>query len=489
MRRIHESIKPIAIYLSITVAIVSCTFLLGYKNFSMDELDTVFIIKDWSTLLHIIFHFEGNMWLYYILLHFWEIFGYSETPIRFLSVLFAIGTIPFTYLLGKELFNTKVARIATLLLSLHVFLIYNAQNARGYTMELFFTTLSSYLFTTYILQRSKKHLFSAAIVNALAVYSHMYAVFVIGAQFLSLFLTRQKKLVKETLLAFSLTGILLLPLALAPSMHSGQINWIAKPDIKNLIGTFLILADDFPPIAALYIGLFTLSFVTLWKKGYSWKNSTENWKYGFVSLWILFPVLASFFFSIFVKPIYISSYLFVCLVPFTLFVAFCLQTIQKNWLRNSLIVLIVILSFIRLFGWYTNSKTIGLVIRNYNEDWKGSARFLTIHEKSSDAVLFLPPSGEDKINFYVDQQKYHALSNEVTLEPTHIIAGSASYKLDHNKLSALPSHYAHVWYVLETVTDKRIDENNLIITRTLSRNYALKSVTKLEAITIYEYER
>lgn len=486
-------------FVSLCSLLTACLgiFLIGHKNFSMDELDTIFITKDWSTMLHIIRSSEGNMWLYYILVHFWQYFAVTENTLRLLSTLFAVATVPLLYLIGKNLFNTHIARMATFLFSIHVFLIHNAQNARGYTLVLLLSTLSSYLFIQYIHSSSRRLLLFATLVNVLAIYTHLYAGLVVAAQILSIVFIKNKKIWKDVLCVIPIICVLVSPLFLTSSIHSGQINWIARPNIKNLVGTFLILSNDFVPIAGIYVVLLSDFFLNLWHQRETWNITKEIWKYGFIFLWIIFPVVTAFGFSLFVKPIYISAYFFVCLVPFLLLVAICLHSISTKWITNTLLLLIVLLSFFRLYGWYTDSKTIGLVIRNYYEDWQGTATFLATHMKSTDAVIFLPPPAQEnvqgKVNFYVAKLRNPPLPNEVPIQPDYLTSNNFMYMmdttLDQNKLASLSSRFSRVWYVLETVTDKAIDQDNAIITSVLLKEYHLNQEVKLNAMTIFEYEK
>ncbi len=489
MRILHKHFDLLIVLFCTIIATVFGILFIGLKGFSMDELDTMFITSSWPTMLHFITYTEGNMWLYYFVLYFWKFFGNSEFYVRLLSVVFASTTIPVAYFTAKKLFNKYVAVTSILLLSFHVFFISNAQNARAYTMVLFFTTLSSLFFIQYVQKQSRKYLFFATIVNALAVYCHLYALFIIASQILSLVFTNWKSKWKDVVLNGILLVVLILPLFIAPSMHSGQVNWIARPDIKNLIGTYLILANDYPIIGGIELLLIGGFVITVLKKWSHLRITDRTWNYGFLFLWILFPIILSFIFSLIAKPLYISAYFFVCLVPFTIFIALCITKITYKWIQAGFIFLILLLSLIRLSGWYFGSKHSGLVIRNYNEDFKGTAAFLRTHVSGTDGIIFLPSSTQDKVNFYITQQKYPALTNEITLQPDYVTTGSFNFTIDRQKLALLPKQYTKIWYILETVTDNRVDTDNTIIIKSLKKNYSVKYIYRLEAITIFEYAK
>src|SRR6266404_6883592 len=335
---------------------------LGQKDLSLDEVATAIIVQNFSSMLHILTYTEGNMWLYYFLLHFWQGVGTNEFALRLLSVLFGTASIPVIYLLSKKLFNTKTALIVTLLTVVNVFFISNEQNARAYSLVLLLTTCSSYFFTMYVLsflkdkKMQKKYLLLTIIFNVLGVYAHFYTLFVIASQITALLLTRKKELIRSLLYYLLAIGICLLPLFLAPSLRGQPTNWIPVPGLRNLIGTILILSDDFPPVAVLYIALFVGVFISLWNKRKQLNLfSITYWNIYYLLIGLILPIVVSFLFSLFIKPLYISLYFFIFLVPFTLLISYFITQIKKPLLQKALIISLVILSSIRLYGWYTGS--------------------------------------------------------------------------------------------------------------------------------------
>lgn len=106
---------------------------MAVKNHSYSEILTKFIVTD------------VHPPLYYLFLKFWtSFFGYSEIVVRFPSVVFSLATIGCTYAIGKKLFNTKIAQIASLFLAINPLFIYYSQEARMYAMATFFVTAGVY---------------------------------------------------------------------------------------------------------------------------------------------------------------------------------------------------------------------------------------------------------------------------------------------------------------------------------------------------------
>jgi uncharacterized membrane protein len=488
MKKVLELIRPQVVGLGMVVVAALGLFLIGHKNYSMDELDTIFTIKDLPMLGQVMWFREGNMWLYYTLLYFWGLVSHAEAWVRAFSVVWAVATVPVAYALTREMFDVRVARLTTLLLAVHTFLIFNAQNARGYTLVLFLSTLATYCFVRYMKTGARGYLAGAAVLNVLAVYTHLYAALIIGAQFLAVLWWRQKARRPEVLGVYALTGAALLPLVLAPAYHAQPVAWIPVPGVRNLIGTFIILANDFVPIAGLYGGLLVVTVARLWRQRVSWRPSARTWPYALAVLMVAVPVAVSFGFSVVVKPLYISAYFFVCLVPFTMLMAASLLAVRRPVARLALVSLVVVLAGVRLAGWYTGSHALELVIPNNTEDWSKAAAYLSAHAQSQDAVLFFPSMDRDKVNYYLDKGQ-PSLHNEIILQPYFLTTGQAVRTYDNAKLESLGQQYQRVWFVLERVTGKDTAAETAVIERSLQAHYHVKQVERVEFLEIYEYER
>jgi len=472
-------------------------FLLGQKDLSLDEIATALIVQDWNRMLHIVTFTENNMWLYYLLLHFWQAFGTSEFALRSLSVIFATLSIPVIYLLGRKVFSNKVALLAILLIVVNVFFISNAQNARAYALVLLLTTLSSYFFVQFVngfsetKKISKKYLFLLVLCNVLSVYAHLYALFVIASQAVSLLFIHKKQVIKSLLISLPITGVFLLPLFLAPSLSGQPTNWIPVPGIRNLIGTYLILSDDFPPIGLIYLALFAGFFMLSFsKKSMKHVFDTSNWQRKYMIIWALLPIVLSFLFSLFIKPLYISMYFFICLVPFMLVIAYLIDKIRLSWVKLSLVVLLLLLSSIRLYGWYSASSDLHLVISNNTEDWKGVATFLTTQTRSTDAILFFPPFVQENVDYYINKDHMPLDTNrEINLQPDIYAGGTGYEQFDSKKLQSIPVHYSRLWYISGMYTDNAISDQEKQINTMLKNNYTLARTVPFYAITAYLYVR
>ncbi len=111
--------------------------------------------------------------------------GEAPWALRLVAVLFGAATVPALYFFARRIVSRREALLAAALLTLSYHHVWFSQNARGYTMLVFFTLLS----TTFLLQaledgrRSRWIWF--AVTAALGVYAHLTMVFAVGAQALA----------------------------------------------------------------------------------------------------------------------------------------------------------------------------------------------------------------------------------------------------------------------------------------------------------------
>ncbi len=152
---------------------------LGMRDFWYDEMFSVYYANNpWG---------NWNAPLYWIVLHFWaKIFGFSEFSLRFPGMLFSFSAIWVIYLLAKRLFNKNTALLSAALAGFSAFHIWYAQDARDYSMFMFFGTLSSYLLVLALKKSGYWRWVWYFAVVFTGIYTNYYVVLLVGAQILYL---------------------------------------------------------------------------------------------------------------------------------------------------------------------------------------------------------------------------------------------------------------------------------------------------------------
>lgn len=167
------------------VALSLRVYHLGTESLWLDETASVSIAS--RPLVKVLAGELTNPPLYYLLLHFWiTIFGAAEATIRWLSVWPSVGAVLLTYLLGRRLYDHRIATLAAGLMAISPYQIYYAQEARAFAL-LLFLCLSSTFSLHVALSRSGdssslKPWLWYCVATIAALHTHFHAVFLLGAQ-------------------------------------------------------------------------------------------------------------------------------------------------------------------------------------------------------------------------------------------------------------------------------------------------------------------
>jgi len=162
---------------------------LGTKSIYVDEAVTVYICsRPLSAILPFMMKIrEVHPPLYFWLVRLWfylwpaarSFIPSNEAFMRLSSVLFGVGNVLMTYLLGKNLFNRKTAIGASFLLSLSTFHIYYSQELRMYPALLFFMLMSFHFFILFLEKPTIPRGIGLAAANGLALLTHYYSFYIL----------------------------------------------------------------------------------------------------------------------------------------------------------------------------------------------------------------------------------------------------------------------------------------------------------------------
>lgn len=326
---------------------------------------------------------------YFVILWLWgHIFGFSEFMIRLPSVIFGVGTVYFTYLLGRELFNKKIGLLAALFLAIAPLHIYYSQEARMYSLAAFVVTLSSYFLIKFI-ENQKFAFLGLAFSIFLILYSDYLAYFILPAHFIFIYFYH-KKLIRRYLLSVFLGILSLIPWML---IFPEQLrNGVEKSSLilgwRNVVGGAGIKEVILLPVKIL-IGRVTFDNKLLYTSIviiasipyiFSFKKLTAKLeeRVNFLLLLIIIPMLLAFIFSFFI-PIF-SYFRFLFILPaLYLLVAYGLE--KYKFPLNILLISLVI--FFEIFAsalYLLNSKF-------HREDWKGMVNFIGQNSDTKSVLL------------------------------------------------------------------------------------------------------
>ena len=111
-------------------------------------------------------------------------FGSGEAVLRLVPALAGTGTIPLFYLLGREFHNRETGLVAATLLAISSFHIYYSQEARPYTVFLFFFSLALIFYLRACRTNSGSAWILFGVFSALSCWAHLFGIVFVVPLFL-----------------------------------------------------------------------------------------------------------------------------------------------------------------------------------------------------------------------------------------------------------------------------------------------------------------
>jgi mannosyltransferase len=382
---------------------------LGRKSFWVDEIASVVLARRqgfafWSW----IWHEEGNMALYYVLLHGWLHIGADEARVRLLSVIPGIVAVPVMYVLGERLLGKKTGLLAAAFLALNTCSVLVSQEARAYGFVVLGVLVSTYLFVRLIEQPTHARSLAYGLGTGLTLYLHYFGTLVPIAHALSLMaLPANRRPWKElglSAVSLAISGGPVLWMIHAQNIQ--HIAWVQPASWLELyhLGGYLAAGTGKligGVLLAVDLGLIFL-FLGAWKR--SWRdreNDLDGWRYGLMASGLFAPPATTLLVSL-ARPVFYHRFLIICLPAWILMTAAGALKISKRGWRTSAIAAVCVLSAVSTVVSYGQVR----------EDWRGVARYLIAQAGPADTVLYHEPIG------YFAAERYRDwLTGEGTARP------------------------------------------------------------------------
>ncbi|HEX2868899.1 MAG TPA: glycosyltransferase family 39 protein [Ignavibacteriales bacterium] len=341
--------------------------------------------------------------LYYFLLHLWTLlFGYGETSVRALSVLFGTLSIYYFFLLAKYIFNAKTALVASFLLALSNINIEASQEARMYALLSLLAIVSMYLFLRALGSNSKALWIFYTAVNVLLLHTHVYSYFILSAEYFYFFSMAfySKRKFKENLFPFLTsafaTAFLFMPwffIFYRQFLLAQKILWIPRATLLQLPETLVEYSGSFM-LSVIMVPLVVLSIIFISRvikinpqgkfagefEDVEYRLSVVNVNEAFfLFIWLSVPVILPFVISQFLSPIFMVKYTVASSAAFILLAGKGLNNIPSKVVKMSLLVLIFGLS---VFNWANELTTTN------KEQWREAVAYLDSNTKKGDVIVF-----------------------------------------------------------------------------------------------------
>ena len=368
---------------------------LGYNSIWLDEASTLnFAIKSIPDIWQATTAGEFNPPLFYWTEHIMLIFGNSEVILRFIPALLGVLTIPLIYCVGKEFMDRNTGIIAAAAFAFSPFLIFYSQEARAYSMMLFFVTFAMVFYFRALKSNDLANWALFGILSALAFWTHFYALVIIGALILYAFYELLPKIknsinaVKPLVTSCVIFGLICLPLIIvtiqlfAKRTASAPTYGIQGPDI--IIATFAQISGS---EAAMY--LLLLLFIAGIVQAFI---LDKNKGIFLVTITVLTFVISNFLsYRIPMQPRYLIFLAIVYFIAIALSCRLLYPLVNSRGVVYGFIAILVVMNALMLVGYYS-----GFV----KEDWRGFAGGLQQMTEQGDFVVIVPGYVSQPLDYY-----------------------------------------------------------------------------------------
>lgn len=359
---------------------------LGFNSLWLDEAATYSFAKlSFIEIWEITAGGEYNPPLFHWVEHFMLFFGNNEVILRFIPAMLGILTIPLFYLIGKEFLDRNTGILAAALLTFSPFHLFYSQDARAYSMVLFFISLSLYCYLLAFRSNDKKFWALFGLFSALAFWTHFYSMIITGTLILFAIIINAEKIRRDakeliplliSLVVFVSLGLPLIIVTVrlflirtsAPPTYGIQGFGIITESIQQFFGYNLF--------SALFLSiLLIMGFIQIFK--------IDKIKFFlFVSI-IIVTFLASWGLSY--KMPMIPRYLIFMLPIFFIGVAagfrLIYSAINNRWFIYLIIAAIILIATPFMISYYSSFS---------KEDWRGFSKNIESMTKNGDLVVFAP---------------------------------------------------------------------------------------------------
>jgi mannosyltransferase len=451
---IPPRVISILLILIVLTGIVLRLHLLTRRDFWDDEAASVIFAQlAWSSFLKTIWNYEANMSLYYVLLRGWLYFGDSEAAIRGLSVLFGVAAIPATYVLGKRLFGEKAGILGAVLSAVNMFQIRYSQEARGYSLVMLLSILSTYCFVRAIdAPRQKRYWFGYVVVSALGAYTHIFFYLVVMAQWLSVGHVRLRRHFKTT--AWTAAGFILLttPMNLfLLTKNQGQVNWVPHPTVRLLLDfAKLFTGYGGSALLAVYAALCLLAVFAAYRGAKHEPGILdERRRVNLVVSWLLFPIASTVLVS-FLRPIFYDRFMAISAPALVLLAAKGMVDLVQVFPRFRALfpASLVLVAGLSIWGIhrYDNSPA------SQGDNWRLVTRYVMAGQHAGDAAFFYRASGSRPFAYYSHREieEHDATSSPVIIFPADV-ANARDFNVEPNKEQATLTvgDRKRIWLILQ----------------------------------------
>lgn len=388
-----------------------------------------------------------------------------------------MATIPAVYALGNRFLSRKVGLAAAALLAVHCFHVQYSQELRCYSLLALLLVLSTHAFLAALETPGAKSLWILyAALSVLAVYTQVFAVFVVASQLLVLTPSRIKRVGIATVLGTAAAiGLLVAPLAVVMAReNSGQINWVPRLSVGGVTEVIQAVAGTTPAdsqtavhtlvLSTLYVTFWILAILGLYQTRRNQNTgSMTNVALSLLAFWLFFPIVTMLSISL-LKPVFYPRYLLMCAPGGVLLAGQGLVTIERwsahrgRFLASAGLVMMLACSLVGSFEYFASFKT-------YGHDWRGVTKYILSKQEPRDGVIFYNQSALHAFDYYVGRERKFG---DVRSSPFALFPND----LDPVDVDTRSEPFRRIWLVLHvTIPTVATDRKTELIQEALRKGF------------------
>lgn len=378
-------------------------YLLGGLSLRLDEAQSLYqASRDIPGLLKLVAE-DVHVPLYHILLHGWlEVVGNTVRNARILSLLFFVGTIGGTYLLGNYAFKRrKVGLFAAAIVALSPFTNWYGSETRMYTMLAFMTVFSQLFFLRLLYERKTSDWLMYTLFAILGIYTHYFFSFVLFTQALYLGIKRHEleqlgRTFHRLVLSAAATIAAFAPWLLYVQQLGSASNTkpsLTAPSSIDLVNTYSNFLFGFQTnmvntiLVSLWPIVVLLAFLAIQKRR---KATSEAL---FFVLAAILPVVGAFVISRVTQPLFLSRYLIVAFPALSIFISWVFSLYPRKVTQVAQVALIIVI---------TGASVVQTINPNtpVKEDYSQVSQYLSSQSDYDDIVIVSAPFTIYPLEYY-----------------------------------------------------------------------------------------
>lgn len=451
------------------------TFVLGVIGLGTDS----FWVDDGFTLTHallptddffrVIADQEMNGALYTTLMHGWVRLGQSEAWVRLPSVLFMTTAVPLLFVLGRRLFDERVAVLATFLFAINAYVVAFSHEGRTYAFTLLLALASVTLLVRFVDGPTRPRWWAWVAVSGLLPHAHFFGTLVIAAEAVALLARGRLPTPKRGLLkGFAAIALLALPIAafLAAGGDKGQVSTAPPLSPVRFVGVFARLVGNGGPVLLLLAGTaIAIALVDGGRRLRDDRGVADERSWGFVLTvaWVAVPILIMAVVSL-AKPLFGARYFLLITPALVLLVSAGVTAIRHRWLARGLLAALVATSLVSTALWYPREPL---------DDFRALSDDLFESAQPGDGVLFVPWFTRITFGVYADRSPDER-DRLVPLDPSpdwgDWLLTDQPPAVTPQRAEALLEGYDRIWLVERQGTDETPQSGDLaVFTEALER--------------------